>query len=166
MALPGKGGHSRLMPQSLCPLLGEIGRWFSSFRREKLEPQIRIRGEASLHCFQSWCSVVWWSFRNVDCFISIFRSLRSLLLQKSSKILTCIFLEEGPASSPRLHSCLWRLLPGLCIPRFPDQHLFEPALWDSGKVMEAEVYSLKTRNRRHRKACMPRSPRGPAWFQF
>ena len=31
-------------------------------------------------------------------------------------------------------------------PPFPDQQLLEPALWNSGKVMEAEAYSLKTRN--------------------
>ena len=31
--------------------------------------------------------------------------------------------------------------------------LFEPALWNPGKVIEAEAYSLKTRNGSHRKAC-------------
>ena len=32
--------------------------------------------------------------------------------------------------------------------------------------MEAEAYSLKTRNGSHRKACVSRSPHGPAWFLF
>ena len=39
----------------------------------KIGLQIRIKVEASLHCFQSWCSVVWWaSFWNKECYINIF----------------------------------------------------------------------------------------------
>ena len=45
-------------------------------------------------------------------------------------------------------------------PPFPDEQLFEPALWNSGKVMEAEAYSLKKRHGGHRKACVPGSPTG------
>ena len=45
-------------------------------------------------------------------------------------------------------------------PPFPDQQLFEPALRNSGKVTEAGVYSLQTRNGGHRKAFVPRSPTG------
>ena len=45
-------------------------------------------------------------------------------------------------------------------PPFLDQQLFESALWDSGKVMEAGVCSLQTRNGGPRKVSLPRSPTG------
>ena len=47
-------------------------------------------------------------------------------------------------------------------PSFPDRQLFEPALWNSGKVMEAEWGPFpKKRNGRHRKTFVPRSPTEP-----
>ena len=45
-------------------------------------------------------------------------------------------------------------------PLFLDKQLFEPALWNSVKVMQDEAYSLQARNRGHKKASMPRSPAG------
>ena len=51
-------------------------------------------------------------------------------------------------------------------PPFPDEQWLEPAPWNTGKVMEAEVYPLEASNGGPRKACVPRSPQGPAWFQF
>ena len=43
-------------------------------------------------------------------------------------------------------------------PPFPDYQLSEPAYWNSGKVREAGVCSLQTRNGGHRKASVPRGP--------
>ena len=62
----------------------------------------RIRAEASLRCFQSWGSVVWWSsFWNKEDFINIFHLLGGLVLRKNSKILLRMFLEEGPEPCPK-----------------------------------------------------------------
>lgn len=36
----------------------------------------------------------------------------------------------------------------------PDEQLSEPALWHSGKVFEAEAYSLKIRNGGHKGLCV------------
>ena len=43
-------------------------------------------------------------------------------------------------------------------PHFPDQQLFEPALWYSEKVQEAEVFFLQTRNGEHGKDLYPGGP--------
>ena len=43
---------------------------------------------------------------------------------------------------------------------FSDEEPFQCALYDSGKVMEVGLYSLKTRHREHRKSSVPRSPTG------
>ena len=93
--------------------------------------------------------------------LNIFHLLGILVLQKSSKILLCVSLEvePGPCPKPAL------LCPDCsslvsASPPFPDQQLFESALWNSGKVMEAGVYSLQTRNTGHRKDSVPRSPTG------
>ena len=50
----------------------------------------------------------------------------------------------------------------------PDEQVYEPALWNSGKVLEAEVYSLQARNGAgrvggHRKVFVPRSPKTSCW---
>ena len=51
IALPGKGGHSRLANAlKTVPPLGEISRWFYSLGSGKMGPKIKIRVEASLHC--------------------------------------------------------------------------------------------------------------------
>ena len=49
----------------------------------------------------------------------------------------------------------WLLLLCLCILSLP-WLTFEFALWNSGKVKEAEAYFLQTRNVKHRKTSMPR----------
>ena len=49
-------------------------------------------------------------------------------------------------------------------PSFPDQQLFEPALWNSGKVIEAEVYSLKTRHGRTERLVCPGAHRARLSF--
>ena len=69
----------------------------------------------------------------------------------------CI-LEHGPGPAPRLQGCRlpappWSLHP---LPSLMSSCLNLP--FDSGKVLEAVVYSLKTSNGGHRKACVPRSP--------
>ena len=94
--------------------------------------------------------------------VNTFHLLGGLVLQKGSKILLCIFLEEDPGSCPKaaLLSIDGSSLVSVS-PPFQVEQLFEPALWTSGKVTEAEAYSRKTRNGGHSKACIPRSPIGP-----
>lgn len=74
-------------------------------------------------------------------------------------MLFCISLEEQPGPCPKAALLVFDcsiLFP--ILPLFPDQQLFELALWNLGKVMEAEAYLLKTRNRGQRKASVLKSP--------
>ena len=63
-----------------------------------------------------------------------------LVLQKNSKILPCVPLEGEPGPCPKavllFLDCSF-LVPASS-PPFPDLKLFEPTLWNSGKVMEVE----------------------------
>ena len=82
-------------------------------------------------------------------------------MQKSSKILLCVSLEVEPGPCPKsalLFIDCFSLVSAF--PPFPDIQLFESAFWNSGNVMEAEGYSLQTRNGGHSKASIPRSPTG------
>ena len=110
--------------------------------------------------------MVWWSsFLNKDGLINIFHLLRGLILQNNSKILLSVVLEGEPGPYPK--AALLSLDGSSLVsasPPFPDDQLFGPALWNSGKVTEADVYSSKIRNGGHRKPCVPRSPEGPAGF--
>ena len=49
-------------------------------------------------------------------------------------------------------------------PTLSDKQLFEPALWNSGKLLEAGVYSPQTRNGGHRKHSYLGATESPAWF--
>ena len=87
-------------------------------------------------------------------------------LQNSSKILfICLKGEPGPCLKAALLFLDCSSLVSSS-PRFPDYQLFEPALWNSGKVIEAEAHSLKIRNGGHRKTFMPRSPTGSCSVSF
>jgi len=107
---------------------------------------------------QSWCSVAWGLVLVV--LLSGFHSLGILILQKNSKILLCIFLEEDPRPCPKaaLLSLDCSSLSLLLLSSLP-WLTTKPALWNSGKVMEAEAYSVKVRNGEHRKACAQESQR-------
>ena len=80
-------------------------------------------------------------------------------------ILLCLFLEVEPRPCPQ--GCI--VLPqgsslvSVSSP-FSDGQLFESALWNSGKIREARVFCLHTRNGRPGKARVPRRQQGPAWF--
>ena len=90
--------------------------------------------------------------------LSGFHMLMVLVLQRNSKILLCIFLEEEPGPCPK--SALLFLDRSSLVsafPPFPDYQLFELALWNSGKVMEVEAYSLNMKNQGHRKTCSQES---------
>ena len=70
-------------------------------------------------------SPTWWGFQN---------------LQNNSRILLSVPLKEDPRPYPRKATLLFL---GCCCfvsasPPFPNQQLFEPACWNSGKVLEAE----------------------------
>lgn len=100
---------------------------------------------------QSWCLVA--PGLALVVLLSSFHLLGVLVLQ-NSKILLCLFLakEPGPCPKASVFFIDWSFLVSAS-PPFPDQQLFEPALWNSGKVMEAETYFLKPRNRGLGKAC-------------
>ena len=57
--------------------------------------------------------------------------------------------------SPRAAIMLsWLFFPPVSVsPHFPDEQLFLCALYDSGKVIEVGIYSLKTRHRGHKVFC-------------
>ena len=85
---------------------------------------------------------------------------------KSSKILFCASLKTEPGPCLRATQLFLGYSSLISAsPSFPDEQLFESVLWNSKKVMEAEAYSLQTRNGRHGQASMPRSPTGSCQFQ-
>ena len=96
---------------------------------------------------------------------SILRELTSFfcpVLQKSSKILFCIFLEGEPAPRPQAALlCLDGSSLVSASPPFPDEHLSESALGVQGRSGRLnEACFLQMRNGGHRNAFMPRSPTG------
>ena len=97
--------------------------------------------------------------------VNVFYLLGVLVLQKSSKMLLCIFLEEelGPCLKAALLSpdCFSLVS---AFPPFPDEQLFEPSLWNSWKALMAEAYSLKTRNGGTEWLVCAGAPQGPARF--
>ena len=74
--------------------------------------------------------------------VSSFHLLGVLILQKSSKILLCVSLEEEPGPCPRLCYCF------LAAPSLSPHPL--SSLRNAGKVMEAGVCSTQMRKRGHR----------------
>ena len=99
----------------------------------QIGPQTSIRVDANLYCFSAGDP----SFQNEECFVNIFHVLEVLLLRKNSKM----FLEEEQGPWPKLHYCLLTAPPLSQIPSLPWVATTEPAFWNSGKVMEAEVHS-------------------------
>ena len=61
-------------------------------------------------------------------------------------------MPEAPRAALML-SWLFFFSPVSVSPPFSDEQLFQCALYDSGKVMEVGIYSLKTRHREHRVFC-------------
>ena len=99
--------------------------------------------------------------------VNIFHLLGVLVLQKSSKILLHVSLEAEPGSCPKAALLFLDCSSLFSVsPPFPDQQLFESALWKSGKVMEAETYSLQTRNGNTERLPDPGAPQGLARFHF
>ena len=118
IALPGKGGYSRLMPYRLCPPWERWGGVFIVWGW-KIGLHIRIRVEASFHCFSKLMILL---SGNEECFINIFHLLGVLVLGSTQKVLLSIFLgeEQGPCSKAVL-----LLFLGLCIP----SHLWVATVW-------------------------------------
>lgn len=88
-------------------------------------------------------------------------------MQESLKIsiVHCI-LEGNQDPSPRLHYCFWPA-PSLSLasPPFPEEHLSESALWNSGNVTEAGLFGINKKTAGHRKASLcPGAPQGLAGF--
>ena len=73
--------------------------------------------------------------------------------------MSCVSFEAEPGPCPKAALLFFGGFSLVSVsPPFPGQQLFEPALWNLGKVMEAETYFLQTRNRRHKQASVARSP--------
>ena len=142
--LPGKGGHSRLMPWRTVPLWGENREWFYSLGVEttKVVSSFHSSSEVELSGPRTGSS----GFISGWCFFGV------LALQKNSKILLHVLKRnQGPA--PGLCCCfltplLWSLHPLLSC-----WATVWTTLWNAGKVKEAESHSLKIRIWGHRKAC-------------
>ena len=97
--------------------------------------------------------------------VSIFHVFEDFNSIKSLKIL-CVSLQVNHDPTSRLHYFFLAAPPTVSSSSlFPDWQLFQAsALWNSAKVVGAETFFLLTRNGRHRKASMPRSPTGSCWF--
>ena len=112
--------------------------------------------------FQSWCLVV--TGLVLVGLLSGFHLLGVLVLQKNSKTLLCVLIKEEPGPCPKAVPLFLDFSFLSTSSAFPDEQLFEPALWSPGKVLEAEAYSLKTRNGGHRKACAQEPPKALLGF--
>ena len=99
---------------------------------------------------------------NEECFINNFHLLGGLVLQKNSKILLCIFLEEGPGPCPK--AVLLSLdcsSPVSTSPSLP----WLATVWIQARSRRLnETYFLKSSGG-HRFLC-PGTPEGPARFQY
>ena len=119
-----------------------------------------------MHCFQSWGSGVRWSsFQNKEGFINIFHWLGVLVRGKNSKILLRIFLEEGPGPCPKAAL----LFPNCSsLPPLPSliSSCLNWSLGNSGKVMEAEVYSPKQERGDPERLVCPGAHRGLLGFRW
>ena len=70
--------------------------------------------------------------------------MEDLILQGWSKILLCVSLDVELEPSPKAALLFLDFSSLVTVsPPFPNQQLFEPALWNSGKIMEAEAYFLQ-----------------------
>ena len=129
---------------------------------------MKIREDASWHSSsklvaQGLLLVVILLYGMLNQVVNIFHLLGVLVLQKNSKIQYVYSLRWNQYPAPSLYHSFLTVPPlSLHPPPFPDYQLFESTLWNSGKVMETEVYSLKGRAGGHRKAFVSRSPTGPS----
>ena len=104
---------------------------------------------------QNWCIVAPGLVLVV--LLSGFYLLGLLVLQKGSQILLCIFLEKEPGACRK--AAQFYLDCSCMVSTSPDKQICEPTLWNSGKVMETETCSLKTRNGGHKGLCAQESHR-------
>ena len=100
--------------------------------------------------------------------VNIFHLVGVVVLQKSSKILICISLEEdpGPCSKAALLFFDYSSLSLHPLPSSISNCLNLPFGTQGRSWRLNEAYFLQTRNGGHRKGFGPRSPTGPAWFHM
>ena len=83
-------------------------------------------------------------------------------------VLLCISLEGEPGPCPKAALLFLEYSSLICaFPPFPDEQLFESALWNSGKVKEAERSLFPTNKKQgtQRGLVPSRAPPGPAPLQ-
>ena len=119
------------------------------------------QGKGKLALFSKVCSVVQWSsFGNKECFINVFHLLGVYFCRRTQRYCHLYSLRRDQDPTPKAALLFLDFSSRVSAsPPFPDQQLFEPALWTPGKS-ETEVYSLKASNGGHRKSGVPRSPIG------
>ena len=88
--------------------------------------------------------------------------LGGLVLQKNSKILLSIFLEEGPRLCPQSCTIISWLTPPCSLHPLPSlsSNCLNLSFGAQGRWWRLKFFFLKTRNGGYRKACVPRSPTG------
>ena len=133
--------------------------------------QAKIWDEGCRVYDSSWLMGQWWSNRSVfqeSCAqpkVAILHLCGGFsFYRRTRRHCSYMFLEEEPVLR---HSCTiasWLLL--FLLPFLPDKHLFESALWNSGKTREAE-WNLLTTNKRwetQKRFVSGRAPQSHALF--
>ena len=100
--------------------------------------------------------------------VNTFHSLEVLVLQKSWKVLLCIFLGEEPGPCLQPAPLFFLTVPPSSL--YPFLSLISNCLnllfGSLGRGRLNEAYFLKTKKEGHTKAFVPKTPpQGPAWFQ-
>ena len=117
LLLPGKGGSQLANALKTVPLLRRDGRRGFIVLGVKNRTTDKDQVEASVHCFQSWCSMVWWSsFQNKECFINIFQLLGVQFCRRTQRYCYVYSLRRDQDPAGKLHECLltaplWSLHP-------------------------------------------------------
>ena len=162
IALPGKGGHSRLLSsKTMCPHLGGLDEEFYS-NSSRVEVLIR------LGCVNYLCSPLIWSqvgfllnfsgMKNVEIF-----HLLGFNSRKSLKTLLCVSLEGSQDPAPRLHY-FFLAAPPLSLHPFPSwiSNCSDLPFGTQGKPWRLESFPYKKQGT-ERLPCTG-TPQGPSRF--
>ena len=114
-------GDCRLMPQRLCPHLGEMGRWFYSVGSEK--QGCRSGSGERQACLVFKAGVQGSSSGNEGCSIHVFHVLGISVLQKNQRPYHLYSSGRGQDPAPGLRCGPWTGPCSSASPPFPDVNL-------------------------------------------